>query len=256
MVLKPRTRLLPQDFNQYCRFTSDEVRYLKSSTQIILAAAVIAGFAGGVCYLYDVVTARQEPEIMKSLLAVEGDEKMQALAASLDANPPKPKVIPDSRTPAIVSDDHAPPVTVPSLGSGQFAAPTEVTLNCTGSRTSCVEIAYTINEQDPDFEKAAHVIGGATAVVLIGDRSYGDYTLKFRGRDAAGNLEQVKSAEYHVIEACEASRVSPNGFAPCNHECGQGANETPGTTIDHVQCECQPTHFWNVQTRSCQLISQ
>ncbi|WP_244243415.1 DUF1566 domain-containing protein [Leptospira andrefontaineae] len=100
---------------------------------------------------------------------------------------------------SVVRDD-TPPIVTPSPGAGNYGKTQSITLGCADlASTDCAGVVYTLDNSSP-------VVSGITGTITNGisyssgiPLNNGDnFTVKYVGRDKAGNLSSITSAAYSV----------------------------------------------------------
>lgn len=104
-----------------------------------------------------------------------------------------------------ISEKESPTITASPDGGLRASAP-EVTLNCTDN-VVCNAIAYTLDGSEPTFAGGGSVVlGHSVSFQLVANSSV---TLKYRARDAAGNLSEMKTAVFTL--GCPSSPIANAG---------------------------------------------
>lgn len=87
--------------------------------------------------------------------------------------------------------DTVAPSTTDNIPSAWQKAPFDVTFTCTDSGSGCAKVYYTTNGSDPDASSAFVTAVDSWKFNVSTD---GTYTVKYRGQDISGNLEEVETA--------------------------------------------------------------
>jgi len=141
------------------------------------------------------------------------------------------------KTAEFTVDDQA-PITSVDLLSGSFLTTKEINVACSDNiENGCEKIAYSLKlantegDDTPNFDSPLFTLGGEGGIVKLGELGAGVYEFKYRARDLAGNLEDIKSAEYTIDLAPPVSSLNRQGRLFTT------AQEVTLSCLDDVKCE-------------------
>jgi cysteine-rich repeat protein len=97
----------------------------------------------------------------------------------------------DTCSPTLGPIDTIPPVTTDTVPSAWQTAPFDVTFVCTDSGSGCSKVYYTTDGTDPTTSSSFVNAASSWKFTMSTD---GKYTIKYRGKDVTGNLEDVETA--------------------------------------------------------------
>jgi len=148
--------------------------------------------------------------------------------------------------------DTTPSVTSINLSPGTYYSRQEVTLSC----DSCEAIAFTLDGSDPTFDEE-EAEGNENQQIVIGDSAtielneQGEHQIRYFAKDSAGNIDEIKEANYQLLFRCSGSTISDTGYMPCDKSCGIGVNETGGRNNGRTACYCQNLFTWDKNEKIC-----
>ncbi len=93
--------------------------------------------------------------------------------------------------------DGVSPESSASPEGGRFPSALPVTITGSDNSSGCAAISYTLNGTDPDFSGNGTVVTGSKAQFAVGSTK-GIYELRYRAKDRAGNIENIKSALFEI----------------------------------------------------------
>jgi hypothetical protein len=113
--------------------------------------------------------------------------------------------------------DDEPPVTSTSIAGGAYNTPQNLTVSCTDSISGCGKTIFTITRDgstpaDPEFDSQDNIITGQEFSDSITALDNQITTVKFRSIDIVGNIEEVNSESYVIIENPINIEVVSNQF--------------------------------------------